>query len=163
MLPHTLRAFDDRVSYTTPERRLMLATIANAVIDALGNSADCRTGPRENARRDALNWFKLAGPDYQMVCHLAGLDPACTRRAVLRYVASGKPMPAIRRGNRSTRHGGVAKPAMHGATQADIAAQAGVSPATVRNVLNGTGQPSLQMRERVRRAMRELADLRDAA
>ncbi|MDQ0250809.1 hypothetical protein J2W22_002873 [Sphingomonas kyeonggiensis] len=102
MLPHGLRAFDDRTSHTTPERRLMLATIANAVADALGNGAVNRPVERDKVRREALAWFRAGSPDFQTVCHLAGLDPLNTRRAVLRYAASGKPMPASRRSNRST-------------------------------------------------------------
>jgi hypothetical protein len=100
--PLSVSAFDDRTNYTSPERRLMLATIANAIADALGNATINRPAERDKARREALAWFRTAGPDYQAVCHLAGLDPQCARRAVLSYVATGKSMPAMRRGNRST-------------------------------------------------------------
>ncbi len=102
LLPSGLRAFDDRTSYASPERRLMLATIVEAIRDALGNSAITTPGTRDKARREALAWFREAGADFESVCHLAGLDPESTRRAALTYVASGKPVAAVRRGNRRT-------------------------------------------------------------
>lgn len=101
-MPHALRAFDERYSYTTPERRLMLAIVSNAIADALGSGAINNPGERDKVRREALAWFRSGGPDYQTVCHLAGLDPVNTRRAVLRYVASGNPKPRIRRTSKRT-------------------------------------------------------------
>lgn len=100
MLPHGLKAFDESASHTSPERRLMLAAVVNAVADAIGNGAITRPGERDQARREALAWFRAASPDYEAVCHLAGLDPENTRRAVLAFVASGQPLPAVRRANR---------------------------------------------------------------
>lgn len=95
--PHPLRAFDESPSYTSPERRLMLATITNAIADARGNAASCNPGERNRAQREALAWFRAGGPDFQTVCYHAGLDPAHTRRAVLEFIASGEPMPTVRR------------------------------------------------------------------
>lgn len=101
-LPAALCAFDDSRSFVSPERRLMLATVANAIADALGNSAVNHPGERDKARREAMAWFRSDSQDFHTVCHLAGLDPQNTRRAVLRYAATGNPMPSTRRSNRRT-------------------------------------------------------------
>lgn len=88
-----LRAFDESVTAASPERRLMLATIINAMADAKGAGSISSRSEREKVQREALAWFRSGGPDFQQVCCLAGLDPHSTRRAALRFIASPQRVP----------------------------------------------------------------------
>jgi len=163
MKAHALSAFDESQSYTSPERRLMLATIANAVADAMGNGAVDHPPQREKVQRDALAWFRAGNSDFETVCHLAGLDPESTRRAVFDFMASGEPMPrrhamahASPRStiNRSRR---TSKPWPCSANADQIAAHAGVSPSAVRAVIYANAPTSAQMQRRVFTAIQDLA------
>lgn len=71
------------------ERRLMLATLVTAIMDATGQACCTRAVDRERNRILALAWFRDGCDDFREVCSLAGLDPDYVRRAVLRYVATG--------------------------------------------------------------------------
>jgi hypothetical protein len=150
---HAFGAFDEQTSYATPERRLMLAVIANAVAEAIGKATDIRL--RDKLRAEAFAWFWDAGPDFQDVCHLAGLDPAATRRAVLDFVASEKPMPRNNPAIRDPRRNRRTSP--FGVPLTTIADHAGVSPSSAAKVLKGVGNPNPEIKLRVRNALRELS------
>lgn len=87
------RAGGVRDDHTLPEQRLMMATIATAVSDALGNGLVGTPGQRERQQAEAIAWFRGAGSDFRFVCHVAGLDPAHVRKCVMEFLASGRPMP----------------------------------------------------------------------
>lgn len=161
MTPALPQAFNESEQGTTPERRLMLATIVNAIADATGyNNTGCNPSLRKLDRERALKWFENAGPDYVTVCHLAGLDPDCLRRAALEFIESGKRVPR-KVGEISdlrSRAPSKPKPPRFGASIADIAKHAGVSRSAVENVLYGYGSTSRDMKDRVHRARRELAE-----
>jgi hypothetical protein len=82
----------------TPERRLMLAVLLTAILDAAGKNTGTTTPRTRNvARGTALGWIKDADPDFCAVCELAGLDPIHVRRAALDFIESGKPIPRVPR------------------------------------------------------------------
>lgn len=82
----------------TPERRLMLAVLLTAILDAAGKNTGTTTPrTRSVARGTALGWIKDAGSDFRVVCELAGLDPMHVRRAALEFIESGKPIPRVPR------------------------------------------------------------------
>lgn len=82
----------------TPERRLMLAVLLTAILDAAGENTGT-TAPRERnlVRGTALGWIKDASPDFRAVCELAGLDPLYVRRAALEFIASERSAPRTNR------------------------------------------------------------------
>lgn len=160
-LPHAFCPTDESHTDATPERRLMLATIVNALSDAIsGGSSNPRVCERDQVRTQARAWFQNGDADFQTVCHLAGLEPASVRSAALRYIASGAAMPRIRREASSARS---AAPQRFSVPVRDVARCARVSPQAVRNVLCGRGSASPDMQHRVRRAVRELTDQKEAA
>lgn len=60
----------------TPEGQLMLAILAQALIDY-----------REGTvleRRSAENWFVRRGEGFEAICELVGIDPERVRKAVLK-------------------------------------------------------------------------------
>ena len=78
----------------TPERRLMLAVLLTAIVDAAGgNSGTTVARTRDLVRGTALGWIKEGGEDFQIVCDLAGLDPCHVRRAALEFIASNRELP----------------------------------------------------------------------
>jgi hypothetical protein len=93
-------AFDERTSYTTPERRLMLAIIIAAINDALGCSpANDHVGERERERAIARRWLEGSSRDFREVCYLAGLEPETVSRAALAFIAAQeRAAPAKHRG-----------------------------------------------------------------
>lgn len=163
-LPHSLNAFAASDNYCTPERRLMLATIINAISDAIGAGTITSPGARARASREAIAWFHDGGADFQSVSLLAGLEPSVLRRAALDFISSGKPLPRRDASEVKTSHSCQKfrrSRAPHYA--AVIAAQAGVSVSSVRNVLNGKGATSKDMRHRVHSAKHEIDQKREAA
>lgn len=95
----TLPTSDDRIEYAAcPERRLMLAVLLTAILDAAGeNTATTKRRERNVVRGTALGWIKDAGPDFRAVCELASLDPLHVRRAALDFIASDRPAPRLKR------------------------------------------------------------------
>jgi len=91
----TLPTNDDFVEYeASPERRLMLAVLLTAIVDAAGENTGTTTPRTRNVvRGTALGWIKDASPDFHAVCELAGLDPLYVRRAALDFVASERAAP----------------------------------------------------------------------
>lgn len=87
----------------SPERRLMLAILITAIMDATGQSCCNRAVDRERNRILALAWFRDASDDFRTVCDLAGMDPDYVRRAVLQYVAAGRRLSARGGGYQSNR------------------------------------------------------------
>lgn len=136
----------------SPEQRLMRATIAQAAMEAAGKVAVNSRSPLkiEEARADAIRWFHDAGDDFQRVCSLAGLEPEYVRTRVLAFLEQPE-IPTYRR------VAGSPVPRRSGATVAEIAVLAGVSPTTVGNVRRGKDtQP--ETRRRVLAAIAELSE-----
>lgn len=78
----------------TPERRLMLAVLLTAILDAAGGNTGTTTPRERNAvRGTALGWIKDASSDFHAVCEIAGLDPAHVRHAALEFIASERTAP----------------------------------------------------------------------
>lgn len=70
------------------ELALWRSVIAQALDDATGragalNGYDWRRDRGGRIRREADAWFRDAGPDFERVCALAGLEPAAVRDAAL--------------------------------------------------------------------------------
>jgi hypothetical protein len=155
-LQDAFHTFDEGSEQTTPERRLVLAIILNAIADATGcGSTRSYQNTMDRDRRTALQWFEDAGQDFQHICLLAGFEPSNVRRAALEFIASGERLPNRQR-RINPRHN--PKPSPYGASVAQIADHAGVSQTAVRNVLTNTGNSSHNMQMRVRRAVRDLTE-----
>ncbi len=84
-------------SEASPERRLMMAVLLTAILDAAGKSDGTVFRNRDIVQASALGWIKDGGQDFLDVCHLAGVDPHHVRRRSLDFIDSGKPMPRMRR------------------------------------------------------------------
>jgi len=63
------------------ERDLWAAVVLRARADALGLE---RSQAAAREREAAARWFREGGPDFRFVVHLAGLEPARAREAVVR-------------------------------------------------------------------------------
>lgn len=71
----------------TPERRLMIAIIIQAINEAVGYSGVTEPpAKRAQAKAAARNWFETNSEDFQQVCEFAGLHPETVRRSALRYI-----------------------------------------------------------------------------
>jgi hypothetical protein len=159
-LNHTLPcAFDETERCATPEQRLMMATIATAVADIIGNTSISNPSERARACQEAIDWFEGDGPDFRYVCELAGLDPAHVRNSVLVFIASGQSMPRVARVPKTFR----SHPDLACANVEEVAELAGVSVSTVRNVMANKGTVKPETRSRVRWAIHELEPSREAA
>lgn len=135
------------------EQRLAMAVIVTAARDAVGlksvnESADART----LNQKAAIAWFRSGDDDFKEVCTLAGLEPSYVRDRVLTYLASNYRLP--RRG--SMQSGRKAAKPDRGRQIATIAQRAGVSPQSVRNVMNGDGKASAAMSRHVRAVMSQM-------
>lgn len=136
----------------SPEQRLMRAVIAQTAMEAAGKIAVNSRSPlkAEEARADAIEWFRDAGDDFQRVCSLAGLEPEYVRKRVLAFLEQPE-IPTYRR------VAGSPGPRRPGPTASDIATLAGVSPSTVNKVRQGRPtQP--ETRRRVLAAIAELSE-----
>lgn len=133
-----------------PYQRLCMAIIVQAIRDAIGIPADTRRA-NETARNQhrALVWIKVPNPDFNEVCEGAGFDPATIRKRALAFIGSKEPMPRLSRGGETRER--KRQPLSH----ASIAAQAGCSTSTVRNVLQCQGG-SLNSQARVHAAVHEI-------
>ena len=147
MKKHPLSAFDEGRSYTSPEHRLAMAVIINAISEAMGHSSlNESNAARERCQSAALRWFTEAGTDFRAVCDLADLHPEAVRNAALAYIERGERLPR-RVGN----NGKPQIPTRNCLSVPRIAQHAGVSASSVRNVMNGTASAS--MRSRVQSAI----------
>lgn len=92
-------ASDNRIDYEiSPERRLMLAVINTAILDAAGGYVGpARPSERDCARRRALCWITDAGSDFRSICELAGFDPLDVQTRALLFIDSGRKLPKINR------------------------------------------------------------------
>lgn len=143
-------AFSERNRYTTPEKRLGMAIIINAIVEAMGHGAgNDSPSKRADARDTALQWFSDADEDFEAVCDMADLNPAAVQAAALSYISEGKRLP-----NRApTRR--VPRPKV-GLDIQMIAQVAGVSLSSVRNVISGNA--SVSMTSRVQAAIHSLKE-----
>lgn len=104
-MTHPLAASDATIDCPiSPERRLMVAVLLTAILDASGNNTGTATQrDRDVVRGTALGWIKDAGPDFHEVCELAGFDAQHVRHCALHYIDSGTKRPGISRQNHSHR------------------------------------------------------------
>lgn len=67
------------------EQDLWASVLGQAINDALGRASYNKNEYRRdgNPHLEALAWIREGGPDFQAVCHAAGLDPDGVRDAVL--------------------------------------------------------------------------------
>lgn len=141
-LPHDLAERQLTAEDALPELRLMQAVIVNAIMDAAARddrASTHRLNRTEAERRRAIQWFEEAGPDFQMVCQLAKLDPGEVRKRVLSFLASERSKKAVRRVTHER--------ARDALGVAAIATRAGVSESAARAVLsNGRGSKAMQAR-----------------
>ena len=138
----------------SPEQRLFVGVIANAVMEASGNNIASDQGPRlERTAQSARAWFVNGGEDFHMVCTLAGLEPKMTRDRVLAYLDAVKTDSSkVVRLCRS-RSASSARARSKRVTTHDVARQAGVSPTTVMNVAKAPHKVASPTRARVIAAM----------
>lgn len=57
----------------SPERRMWQSVIEQAFSDAMRPDPKNQNDLRE--KRIAANWIRSCGPDFRLVCDLAGMDP----------------------------------------------------------------------------------------
>ncbi|MBU0801353.1 MAG: hypothetical protein KKA05_10200 [Alphaproteobacteria bacterium] len=97
-MTHAL-ASDNRIDYEiSAERRLMLAVINTAILDAAGAYVGTsRPGECDYAQRRALLWLKDGGRDFRSICELAGFDPLDVQTRALEFISSGREIPKINR------------------------------------------------------------------
>ena len=108
----TLPTADNHIDYgVSPERRLMLAVLTTAIMDAAGANTGTMT-PRDRrlAPGIALGWITRADSDFQWICEMADLDPREVRKCALDFINSGQEMPKINRVSPSIRD---ARPKAH--------------------------------------------------
>ena len=147
MSKHPLSAFDEGRSNVTPEHRLAMAIIINAIGEAMGHSSITESdAARNRCQSAALRWFTEADTDFQAVCDLADLNPDAVRKAALGYIKTGVRIPKRRPCRSGNKPGDF--------TAVRIAQHAGVSASSVRNVMNGTASP--QTRARVQAALKAM-------
>jgi hypothetical protein len=145
---------DVRALAISPEQRLFVGVILNAVKEAAGNVSGMRQEVRaDQAQASALAWFREAGEDFEAVCVLAGLEPSNVRSGVLGYLERVKATPSAainlrRAGDRNVESGRV--------SMRDVAEHAGVSAMTVARVLDGHPSVSEATRLRVQTSVLEL-------
>jgi hypothetical protein len=70
------------------EKALWACVLGQAINDALGRASYNpkeyrRDGGTYDPHLEARQWIEQGGPDFQAVCHAAGLDPDAVRDAVL--------------------------------------------------------------------------------
>lgn len=71
----------------SPEQRLFVGVIANAVMEAKGAwRADSAREKASDVRESARAWFRNGGEDFATVCTLAGYSPRRVRDGVLAYL-----------------------------------------------------------------------------
>lgn len=101
----TLTAADNHIDYeVSPERRLMLAVLTTAIMDAAGaNTGTMTPRDRRHAPGHALRWIKRADGDFQWICEMADLDPREVRKCALNFINSGQELPKINRVSPSIR------------------------------------------------------------
>lgn len=145
-----MNAHDMTNESALPYRRLCMAIIVQAIRDAIGIPADTRrTNETVSNQRRALVWIKVPNPDFSEVCEGAGFDPDTIRKQALAFIKSEQPMPRLSRG------GEIRECKRQPLSHASIAAHAGCSTSTVRNVLQCEGgSPNLQAR--VHAAVRDI-------
>jgi len=149
-MSRTVHAFDERNSYTTPEKRLGMAIIINAIAEAMGHGAgNDSPAKRVSARDTALQWFSDADEDFEAVCDMADLNPGAVQTAALTYINGGKRLP-----NRAPMRR-MPRPKV-GLDIQTIAQAAGVSLSSVRNVISGNA--SVSMTNRVQAAIQTLKE-----
>lgn len=108
----TLPTADNHIAYEiSPERRLMLAVLTTAIMDAAGaNTGTMTPRDRRHAPGHALRWIKRADCDFQWICEMADLDPREVRQSALNFINSGQDLPRINRVSPSIRD---ARPKAH--------------------------------------------------
>lgn len=80
------------------ERRLMLAVLLTAIMDAAGENTGTTTRrERDLVRGTALGWIRDGGEDFETVCDLAGVEPRQVRRAAFDFIAGDKEIPRTKR------------------------------------------------------------------
>lgn len=149
-MSRTVHAYDERNGYTTPEKRLGMAIILNAIAEAMGHGAgNDSPSRRDDARDTALQWFSDADEDFEAICDMADLNPKAVQTAAMAYISDGRRLP-----NRApTRR--VPRPKV-GLDIQMIAQVAGVSLSSVRNVISGNA--SVSMTNRVQAAIHSLKE-----
>ena len=101
----TLPAADNHIEYeVSPERRLMLAVLLTAILDASGQAPASAKRDRRKICGTALGWIKEAGPDFLEVCEMAGINPVVARRGAMQYIESTRDGPTGPRLRRHTAH-----------------------------------------------------------
>lgn len=141
----------------SPEQRLFVGVIVNAVMEAAGSGkGGDRGGKVEHTADTARAWFVNGGEDFHTVCTLAGLEPRGVRDRVLAYLDRVKANPAevisMRRRTGATARASIPS----GVTIGDVAAYAGVSNTTVANVVHDRATVTPETRARVLAAMQSL-------
>src|SRR4051794_10930837 len=68
-----------------PERGLFRHIILNAILHAIYGSS---WEPHKNhlVKAEAWGWFVDAGPDFEMICECAGMNPEVVRRKALAFI-----------------------------------------------------------------------------
>lgn len=143
----------------SPEQRLYQAVILTALQEGVGVGSAIKPGTLDRDIALARSWFRNGEEDFRLACEFAGLSPVTVRAAALDYFAqhdSGKLVITRRRKERQSVARHRPKELEHGVSQDEIAAQAGVSQATVWRVLTGRVSPTSNSARRVRSAMLEL-------
>jgi hypothetical protein len=78
------------------EQRLWVATIYNAVLEAMGTIKEGSDAARKVTQSDAIAWFENNSRDFRDVCTMAGLEPDQIRASALELIKNGKPIPRMR-------------------------------------------------------------------
>jgi hypothetical protein len=125
-------------SYTSPEKRLFIGVITNAILDAARPAAASDLKSVAKDKEEAIRWFDEASLDFVAVCDLADLDPVTVRTAALAYIKVSQ-----------SRH-------PMGVTINDVAKHLGVSRVTVDRVIAGHPSVLPSTRYRVNTALKEL-------
>lgn len=75
-----------------PEVRLFRHIIMNAVLDAIYGASwePHRTG---QVKAEAFNWFTNAGPDFEMICECACMNPTVVRKKALAFIIAQRNSP----------------------------------------------------------------------
>ena len=145
MVPLDTTAFDS--APISPEQRLWLGVILNAVMEAAGKARTVDRSPkREQIAKAARAWFENAGDDFQMVCTLGGLDPHSVRTGVIDYLRRVESDPATAIDMRRTRQ---PNGSTGNVTMADVADRAQVCRTTVVRALKGNPNVGRATRQRI--------------
>lgn len=71
---------------TVGERQLWAAVLELAYWDAVDMPRGLQRAERDHIQAHTRAWFERAGPDYRLVCSLAGVDWRVVRAEVLKQI-----------------------------------------------------------------------------